>query len=85
MDRLRKNVIGVRMRTWSLQVTVLASMPGCTRSAGEAAAPTVEPAPPPSAPAVTPVTSARDTSGDKLLATEAEYQGWRYYAVYCER
>ncbi|MGH7527121.1 MAG: c-type cytochrome, partial [Gemmatimonadales bacterium] len=42
-------------------------------------------APPPSAPAVTPVTSARDTSGDKLLATEAEYQGWRYYAVYCER
>ncbi len=22
---------------------------------------------------------------DKLLVTEAEYQGWKYYAVYCER
>ena len=25
------------------------------------------------------------TSGDKLLVTETEYQGWKYYAVYCER
>jgi mono/diheme cytochrome c family protein len=33
----------------------------------------------------TPPASARDTSRDKLLVTEAEYQGWKYYAVYCER
>jgi mono/diheme cytochrome c family protein len=34
-------------------------------------------------------TSPRDTAGeagrDKLLVTENEYQGWKYYAVYCER
>ncbi len=85
MDTLRRNVIGARMRSWVLEVTALACVPGCTRPAGETAAPTVEPAPPPSAPVATPPTSPRDTSRDKLLVTETEYQGWKYYAVYCER
>jgi mono/diheme cytochrome c family protein len=60
---------------------------GCARSASEKAAPPVEPARPPSQPVTAAPASAqpRDTSGDKLLVTEAEYQGWKYYAVYCER
>jgi len=60
-------------------------MPGCSRPAGKAAIPTVEPAPPPSSPAATPPTSTQEASRDKLLVTETEYQGWKYYAVYCER
>ena len=75
MDKRRRNVI----------VTALACTLGCSRAADETAAPTVEPAPPPSAQVTTPPTSALETSGDKLLVTEAEYQGWKYYAVYCER
>jgi mono/diheme cytochrome c family protein len=55
---------------------------GCTHSAGETAAGPVKPAPAPSA---APAVSSPDSSGDKLLVTETEYQGWRYYAVYCER
>jgi mono/diheme cytochrome c family protein len=85
MDKPQRNVIGAQMRAWALEVTALAVMPGCTGPAGGTAAPAVEPAPPPSAPAATPPTSAPDTSRDKLLVTEIEYQGWRYYSVYCER
>jgi mono/diheme cytochrome c family protein len=40
-------------------------------ASSEAAAPAASPAPAP--------------SGDKLAVTEAEYQGWRYFHVYCER
>lgn len=85
MDKPRKNVNGVRMRTWALEVTVLASVLGCSRPPGGTPAATVEPAPPPSAPVAAPPASARDTSRDKLLVTEVEYQGWKYYHVYCER
>jgi mono/diheme cytochrome c family protein len=46
-------------------------------------APTADSGPPP--PAATPPAPGRATSGDKLLVTEDEYQGWKYYAVYCER
>ncbi len=77
--------MGSGLLTWALELTVLACVPGCSRPAGGAAAPTVEPAPPPSAPAATPTASPRDTSHDKLLVTETEYQGWKYYSVYCER
>ncbi|MGH7517832.1 MAG: c-type cytochrome [Gemmatimonadales bacterium] len=73
------------MRTRALAVTVLACMLGCTRPASETAAPTVEPAPPPSAPVAAPPTSPPDPSRDQLLVTDAEYQGWRYYHVYCDR
>jgi len=66
-------------------VTALACTLGCSRAADETAAPSVEPAPPPSAPVATPAASPGDRVGDKLLVTEAEYQGWKYYAVYCER
>ena len=85
MDKARGNGIGVRMRSWALEVTALAAVQGCSRPAGETAAPPVQPAPPPSAPVATPPSSAREASGDKLLVTETEYQGWKYYAVYCER
>ena len=32
-----------------------------------------------------PASQAATAAPDKLLVTEAEYQGWKYYAVYCER
>jgi mono/diheme cytochrome c family protein len=85
MDKPRRNGISARIRSWALEATALAWLPGCSRPAGETVTPTVEPARPPSAPVATPPTSASETSGDKLVVTEAEYQGWKYYAVYCER
>jgi len=85
MDESRRNVIGAGMRAWAFEMTALVWVAGCSRPASGPAVPTVEPAPPPSAPVAAPPTSARDPSGDKLLVTETEYQGWRYYAVYCER
>jgi mono/diheme cytochrome c family protein len=39
------------------------------------------PATPPTAQTLAP----GDTVADRLLATETEYQGWKYFAVYCER
>jgi mono/diheme cytochrome c family protein len=71
-------------------------MLGCSHPPVErTSAPAVEPAPapapaapPPSAPsqAAAPAAApAPGTSGDKLLVSEAEYQGWRYFHVYCER
>jgi mono/diheme cytochrome c family protein len=36
----------------------------------------------PAAPSPAPAAQARP---DPLLVTETEYQGWRYFAVYCER
>lgn len=68
-----------------LAATALAWTPGCTGPAAGTAAPAPEAGPPPAAPVATPPASARDTSRDKLLVTESEYQGWKYYAVYCER
>jgi mono/diheme cytochrome c family protein len=61
----------------------LACAPGTAPPAAGTAAPTAEPGPPP--PAATPRAPAPVTTGDKLLVTEDEYQGWKYYAVYCER
>lgn len=85
MHTLRRSVIGARMRSWALELTALASLQGCTRPAGRTTAPPVEPAPPPSAPVATPPSAPRDRSRDQLLVTESEYQGWKYFAVYCER
>lgn len=85
MDTLRRTGLGPRMRRWALEVTALACVPACSGPGGGTAAPSVEPAPPPSAPVAAPPTSAPETSGDKLLVTETEYQGWRYYHVYCDR
>ena len=55
-------------------------MLGCSRPVEQAPAPAVEPAP-----TVAPSAPAPDPSRDKLLVTETEYQGWRYFHVYCER
>lgn len=82
---LRRNGIGARMRAWTLEATALACVPACGRPAVETDAIAVEPALPPSSPVVAAPTSTPDTSRDRLLVTEAEYQGWKYYAVYCER
>ena len=70
------------MRTRVLEAIALASILGCSRPVEQAPAPAVEPAPTvaPSAPVAAP-----DSSRDKLLVTETEYQGWRYFHVYCER
>lgn len=46
-------------------------------------APAAEPGAPPQV--ATPPSAGRATSRDKLLVTEDEYQGWKYFAVYCER
>jgi len=46
------------------------------------------PAPAPAGPSEAPTPASAGTSapaGDKLAVTETEYQGWRYFHVYCER
>jgi mono/diheme cytochrome c family protein len=79
------------MKTRLLEVTALACLLGCSRPVDRTVTPTVEPAPAPgpSAPAATPPppppTPPPDPSRDKLLVTDTEYQGWRYFHVYCER
>ena len=72
------------LRAWTLGATVL-WVQACGRPAGEVEAPAVEPAAPPSSPAVAAPAAKPDSSRDRLAVTEAEYQGWKYYAVYCER
>jgi mono/diheme cytochrome c family protein len=74
---------GAGSRAGTLVAMVLACAPGPAPPAAGTVAPTAEPSPPP--PAATPPAPAPTTSGDKLLVTEDEYQGWKYYAVYCER
>jgi mono/diheme cytochrome c family protein len=51
---------------------------------GPAAQPQPSPASAPGPPLPTPA-QAGDPSRDKLQVTENEYQGWRYFHVYCER
>jgi mono/diheme cytochrome c family protein len=71
------------LRAATLVAVALACAPGPAPPAAGTVAPTAEPSPPP--PAATPPAPAPATSDDKLLVTEDEYQGWKYYAVYCER
>jgi len=85
METRRWNATGARLRSWALEAIALACAPGCARPAVEAAALPAEPAPPASAPVAAPPVSSTKPTGDKLLVTEDEYQGWKYYAVYCER
>jgi mono/diheme cytochrome c family protein len=85
MDTRRRIAVGAGAETWMLPVTALACLLGCSRPAVQTAAPAVEPAPPQSAPAAPAPTPPGEPSRDKLLVTEAEYQGWRYFHVYCER
>jgi mono/diheme cytochrome c family protein len=85
MHTPRRNDIGTPLWTWAVAAAAVACMPGCGRSADGTAPPAVDPAPSPRTPAPALVTSAGERSSDKLLVTEAEYQGWKYYAVYCER
>ncbi len=89
MDQPRRNVLRGRAAAWCVTLVAMGGLPGCSRAPAATAAPTVEPAEPakvPSAPvAPAPAAPSADTAQDKLLVTEAEYQGWKYYAVYCER
>jgi mono/diheme cytochrome c family protein len=82
------------MRTSAVKATALACMLACSNPAVEPApAPVVEPPPgpaaaasPPPAPSeAVPPAGAPASSGDKLAVSETEYQGWRYFHVYCER
>jgi mono/diheme cytochrome c family protein len=78
--------IGAGTRAWALEATALAFLWACSRPAPDAVATTtVEPAPAPRPPVAATPTSTPGKTRDRLLVTEAEYQGWKYYAVYCER
>jgi mono/diheme cytochrome c family protein len=93
MDRQRRRVPGAGLAIGVIGWLALAWLPACGRPAGEGA-PAVAPASPPSGPVAAPEApapaaaapvSSPDSAADKLLVTEDEYQGWKYYAVYCER
>ena len=77
---------GTRWNT-GRRLVLAASLPvlGCGHGTSSSVTPAVEPVEVPSAPVATPAPVPKDTAGDKLLVSEAEYQGWKYYAVYCER
>jgi mono/diheme cytochrome c family protein len=92
MDVSRSHRLRPRVRTWALEVTVASCLSGCASHSGEATTPAVTAAPPPAdsvpavpAPAATSPPPAGQARSDPLLVTETEYQGWRYFAVYCER
>ena len=82
MKRLPRSANGAGLRVGILAAMALACAPRTPPPATDTVAPTAEPAPPPAAPPPAPDPA---TSGDKLVVTEDEYQGWKYYAVYCER
>jgi mono/diheme cytochrome c family protein len=74
----------VRDGLWFVGLALLLSPSGCThRAASTGEAPAV--AAGAAAPALAPAALARDTDADKILVTETEYQGWRYFQVYCAR
>ena len=83
MNRLPRIGNGAGLRAGTLAAMALACAPATAPPAAGPVAPPAEPSPPP--PAATPPAPGAATSGDKLLVTEDEYQGWKYYAVYCER
>jgi mono/diheme cytochrome c family protein len=82
VSRLPRSGNGAGMRAGTLAAMVLACAPASAPPTTGTVAPTAETRPPPAA---APPAPAPATSGDKLLVTEDEYQGWKYYAVYCER
>lgn len=87
MDTLRRNPRAGRSKARVLLAGVSVWTLGCGSPSGEAGAPAVEPAPEP-APAATAAPApapASEGARDQLLVTEDEYQGWKYFAVYCER
>lgn len=83
MNKLPRIGNGAGLRAGTLAAMALACAPATAPPAAGPVAPPAEPSPPP--PAATPAAPGAATSGDKLLVTEDEYQGWKYYAVYCER
>ena len=92
MDVSQRHRPRPRVRTWALGMTAASCLSGCTSHSGGATTPAVTVAPPPadSAPAASPPADtapalAGQARPDPLLVTETEYQGWRYFAVYCER
>jgi len=97
MDGSQRHRRSPRIRTWAIEVTAASCLSACAGHTGGAATPAVAAAPPPadsaladsspadSSPAATPPAPAGQARPDPLLVTETEYQGWRYFAVYCER
>jgi mono/diheme cytochrome c family protein len=97
MNGSRRHRRNPRISTWAIEVTAASCLSACAGHTGGAATPAVVAAPPPAdsapadsapaalPPAATPAASAGQGRSDPLLVTETEYQGWRYFAVYCER
>jgi len=97
MDGSQRHRRSPRIRTWAIEVKAASCLSACAGHTGGAATPAVAAAPPPadsaladsspadSSPAATPPAPAGQARPDPLLVTETEYQGWRYFAVYCER
>jgi mono/diheme cytochrome c family protein len=83
VNRLPRCGSGAGLTAGALAAMALACARGTAPPAAGTASPTAEPAPAPQA--ATPPAPPPAPSGDKLLVTEDEYQGWKYYAVYCER
>lgn len=83
VNRLPRSGTSAGLRAGTLAVVALGCAQGTAPPAAGTVAPTAEPDSPPPVATAPPPSPA--TSGDKLLVTEAEYQGWKYYAVYCER
>jgi mono/diheme cytochrome c family protein len=81
---------GRRMSFPWLALAAMAATPSCSRSSVDppatapAVAPATAPAPAP-APAPAATAAAQKPATDSLVASEDEYQGWRYYHLYCSR
>lgn len=83
MNKLPRTGNGAGLGPGTLAAMALACASGTPPPAAETVAPAAEATPPP--PAAEPPAASPVTSGDKLAVTEDEYQGWKYFAVYCER
>lgn len=85
---MRADIPNTGLATWRLGLAVAMWASACAPHAGGGSeAPVPAAALPPSAPppAAAAAAPAPDTSPDRLLVTEVEYQGWRYFQVYCAR
>jgi mono/diheme cytochrome c family protein len=85
VNSLPRNRNGKGLSAGTFAVVALACASGATPPAPGTGTVTPTAEPYSSRPVVTPPAPGPAASGDKLLVTEAEYQGWKYYAVYCER
>jgi mono/diheme cytochrome c family protein len=79
--------LGQRMRFPWIAIAAIASTPSCSQRSAELppSVPAVAQTPPPASAPATVAPAAERPAADSLVASEAEYQGWRYYHLYCSR